>query len=343
MGRLGLTYEKVAAAADNILISGQNPTIHRVRAALGDTGSITTISKYLNEWKYERLMRANNESKLVPSTPNNPISQVADQVWQQLSEKANSEAQIKINDIEQQYQAQIEELLIKNQQIEQEFQHTKDFLDRLQNEFNQLQKSYDLSQQNLQKETKSNIIFEERILQAEKLHQELQSQFDERLHSLKLAHEQTLQHLQSQFTQAAQTYQSTIASQQTAFEQESRLLTEKIDRVQNTAQALQDKNNQLQIEIQKWQTQNEELKNKINDINRNLESEEKSNKHLAEQLIVKEKALTETLTKLTVVNENAQKCEHNYQHTQRALNEVQHTITRLTQIIESKVHAELEQ
>lgn len=50
MARPGITYQEVSAAADGIVAAGENPTIQRVRAALG-TGSPNTIHKHLTVWR----------------------------------------------------------------------------------------------------------------------------------------------------------------------------------------------------------------------------------------------------------------------------------------------------
>lgn len=50
MARPGITYKEVAAAADSIVAAGENPTIQRVRAALG-TGSPNTIHRHLTAWR----------------------------------------------------------------------------------------------------------------------------------------------------------------------------------------------------------------------------------------------------------------------------------------------------
>ena len=50
MARPGISYQEVAAAADSIVAAGENPTIQRVRDALG-TGSPNTIHKHLTAWR----------------------------------------------------------------------------------------------------------------------------------------------------------------------------------------------------------------------------------------------------------------------------------------------------
>lgn len=51
MARPGLSYEEVATAAEKIVNEGFKPTIQRIRVALGNRGSTTTISRHLKNWK----------------------------------------------------------------------------------------------------------------------------------------------------------------------------------------------------------------------------------------------------------------------------------------------------
>lgn len=50
MARPGITYQEVSAAAESLVAAGENPTIQRVRAALG-TGSPNTIHRHLTAWR----------------------------------------------------------------------------------------------------------------------------------------------------------------------------------------------------------------------------------------------------------------------------------------------------
>ena len=51
MPRNGITFIQVSDAADRLLTAGENPTIERIRLELGCTGSYTTLSKHLKEWR----------------------------------------------------------------------------------------------------------------------------------------------------------------------------------------------------------------------------------------------------------------------------------------------------
>lgn len=49
MSRPGVTYQDIAAAAQELKGQGKNITIENIRANLGK-GSIGTINKYLRQW-----------------------------------------------------------------------------------------------------------------------------------------------------------------------------------------------------------------------------------------------------------------------------------------------------
>ena len=50
MAREGITFEQVSAAAEDLLQTGQQPTIRAIRERLG-TGSPNTIHKHLTSWR----------------------------------------------------------------------------------------------------------------------------------------------------------------------------------------------------------------------------------------------------------------------------------------------------
>jgi len=85
MGRIGLTYEEVELVAEKLLKQGISPTIERVRHELG-TGSNSTISRYLSEWKSQRLM-ATTEVLPTLKTPSDPVNEAVKRVWQQMNDE----------------------------------------------------------------------------------------------------------------------------------------------------------------------------------------------------------------------------------------------------------------
>jgi predicted RNase H-like nuclease (RuvC/YqgF family) len=64
MGRTGIKKEDVYSAAQTLAEQGKVPTMHAVHAHIG-AGSLTTIHKYLLQWKLERLLKP--AIKIAPS------------------------------------------------------------------------------------------------------------------------------------------------------------------------------------------------------------------------------------------------------------------------------------
>lgn len=74
MGRKGITYEQVAAAADALLGDGQEPSIRTVRVKLGDTGSANTIHRHLGTWNESRPVSV---APPAPTLPQPLVSAIA--------------------------------------------------------------------------------------------------------------------------------------------------------------------------------------------------------------------------------------------------------------------------
>lgn len=74
MGRKGITYEQVAAAADALLGEGQEPSIRTVRVKLGDTGSANTIHRHLATWNESRPVSV---APPAPTLPQPLVSAIA--------------------------------------------------------------------------------------------------------------------------------------------------------------------------------------------------------------------------------------------------------------------------
>ena len=81
----GITQEQVNTAADAILSAGENPTVEKVRAALG-TGSPNTITRMLDTWRGQLGERFRQLSAL-PELPG-PVGQAMIDLWRLASEQA---------------------------------------------------------------------------------------------------------------------------------------------------------------------------------------------------------------------------------------------------------------
>lgn len=100
MPRLGITFEEVVIAADQMQLEGNNPTIEKIRQALG-AGSNTTISKYLNQWKQQ----INSDTKEIKLLPPDIMRTAIERTWEQLRQEANADIDVIKEDAQQRIDA----------------------------------------------------------------------------------------------------------------------------------------------------------------------------------------------------------------------------------------------
>lgn len=101
MPRLGITYDEVIIAADQIRSEGTQPTIEKIRQILG-AGSNTTISKHLNQWKQETAKENFKEIKLLPP---DIMRTAIERTWEQLRQEANADIEEIQNEAQQRIQS----------------------------------------------------------------------------------------------------------------------------------------------------------------------------------------------------------------------------------------------
>lgn len=85
MARSGVRYEDVQRAIETLLAKGEAPSVHKVREALG-TGSFTTISDHLREW---RARREENRDLPPPRGMPEPLQALAESLWENAQASAN--------------------------------------------------------------------------------------------------------------------------------------------------------------------------------------------------------------------------------------------------------------
>ncbi|WP_290797666.1 DNA-binding protein [Halomonas sp.] len=85
MARSGVQFEDVQRAIDDLLSRGETPSVQKVREVLG-TGSFTTISDHLREWRTRR-----EENRDVPPPRGMPgvLQELAEGLWHKAQESAN--------------------------------------------------------------------------------------------------------------------------------------------------------------------------------------------------------------------------------------------------------------
>ena len=84
MARSGVQYEDVKQAIDTLMAKGEAPSVQKVREVLG-TGSFTTISDHLREWRSRREERA--ETASTQGMPES-IQQLAEGLWEKAQDAA---------------------------------------------------------------------------------------------------------------------------------------------------------------------------------------------------------------------------------------------------------------
>ncbi|TDO13832.1 DNA-binding protein [Halomonas ventosae] len=85
MARSGVRYEDVQRAVDALLAKGEAPSVHKVREVLG-TGSFTTISEHLREW---RTRREENRDLPPPRGMPEALQELAESLWEKAQASAN--------------------------------------------------------------------------------------------------------------------------------------------------------------------------------------------------------------------------------------------------------------
>lgn len=84
MARSGIQYEDVRRAIDLLLQQSESPSVQKIRDILG-TGSFTTISDHLREWRAQREERRDRPpSQEIPA----PVESLVQALWQQAQESA---------------------------------------------------------------------------------------------------------------------------------------------------------------------------------------------------------------------------------------------------------------
>ncbi|SFU28583.1 DNA-binding protein [Halomonas korlensis] len=84
MARSGVRYEDVQQAIDQLVARRETPSVQKVREVLG-TGSFTTISEHLREW---RARREANRDLPAPRDMPEPLLALASALWEQAQQDA---------------------------------------------------------------------------------------------------------------------------------------------------------------------------------------------------------------------------------------------------------------
>lgn len=86
---MAITKEQVFAIADELDAAGQSPTLAAVRKALG-SGSFTTISEFMSEWKASKASKARIAREAAPAAISERLAELGTEIWAVAMDLASS-------------------------------------------------------------------------------------------------------------------------------------------------------------------------------------------------------------------------------------------------------------
>lgn len=114
MARTGLTKSQVRATRDQLLAEGRYPSVDAVRHALGDTGSKSTIHKYLKE-----LTEEDSGAGLKREDTSRTLQALVEQLSDRLHQDADQRFQALCAEYEEQLEQKELELIRLRRKVEQ--------------------------------------------------------------------------------------------------------------------------------------------------------------------------------------------------------------------------------
>jgi chromosome segregation ATPase len=216
MARTGLYKSEVKKARDSLIAQNINPSVDAVRVALGNTGSKTTIHKYLKELEEEGVIGGSNV------TISDALQNLVEGLAAQLQDEANSRIELAYQqnkDKEQQHAEALAALQKENMILSEQLQ-------RIETSFHQEVAAHGQTRDLLQQETMARHTFEQQLvdirdrlaendthrLSLEEKHKHARDALEHYRQSVKeqrdqdqRRHEQQIQQLQAEMRQLQQT------------------------------------------------------------------------------------------------------------------------------------------
>ncbi|USX24211.1 DNA-binding protein [Oxalobacteraceae bacterium OTU3CINTB1] len=122
MARAGLEKSDVKRARDGLIAQSQYPSVDAVRIALGNTGSKTTIHKYLKELDEEEGDRSGHKAS---------ISEALQDLVERLAARLTEEAEVRIEQLNDEFRAKEQVHAQAIQQLEKDLQAARQANDSL--------------------------------------------------------------------------------------------------------------------------------------------------------------------------------------------------------------------
>ena len=203
MARTGITYEEVEIQADTLIARGENPTLEKIRRGLGDTGSNSTISRYLNEW---RAHRATSHLYEIPTAIPDPVNKAVNLVWHELQEGSEAE----IAKTKEQARLAIEAIKAEKEALELICNKANMDLDTVHSEVNQLKTENINLNDTVQQLQNQHALKCGRLEELEKKYLEFKVNKEQQISDLNKCHEQSISQLKEQFQVLIQRHQQEL-------------------------------------------------------------------------------------------------------------------------------------
>lgn len=309
MANSGVNMAQVKKARDALIARGKNPSIDAVRIELGNTGSKTTISKYLNELAREHGP-ALGENVALGDTLGHIVANLANQLQE--------EAQAVVKEASEIHQLEIKRLT-----------------DRLAEQERQLtaanQQNHTLSQSIAEIERSKVLLTsseQESALKAERLTQQLKG-LDE-LIVQKDAHISSLEEKHQHARETLEHYRNSVKDQR---EQDQRRHETQVQQLQAEIRQLNQTISLKQTDITQLNKDNARLSAEISEARKQLRTSEQKHQSLAAQL----KTCEESLMNMTTKFENSARQQR---ADAQEIVDLKHQLTILQQTSQS-MHTEL--
>lgn len=302
MARAGITKYSVEKARNTLIGKGVNPSIDAIRVALGNTGSKTTISRYLKDIETEESVQLEDEALL---------SEGIKEIIAKLAARLHQEANEIVSQSENRYQGSLNNLTTENKTLREELSKKADKLDESKASSIQLNRS----NQSLESEIGSlKTELNQSIGQAQELNSVLQEK-DKQIQALNENHQHTRENLQH--------YRESIKEQR---EQEHRQHEQQIQQLQGEIRQLNQTLIVKQTNITELNKDNSRLITELSNVQKNniaIENQIAQRVHEVEiakaneqSIIVKVENTKSMLKELT--NKNAQLIRENEAYTKSA-------------------------
>lgn len=290
MSRIGVTFEQVELAAEKMLGDGENPTIEKVRRLLGGTGSNSTLSKHLNDWRSQRLM-ATRDDLPAPHIPPDAVHAAVNRVWKEMSDESES----RIKTIQEQSLAEIEEAKNQYRAAQETNRQYIDECNALREQVNHLTAQKELTTLDLKAEQQQRSLLEERCQAADKQYQVFKYESTERLAELHQLNQQQANQNKEQMQSLQTGYDKLLIEIKNQHEDMRQRHMLEVDALKTEKQTQKKTIDQLITRIQAFEIQIAELKASTQALIQEKENAIKNHLVQAEKSVLQENKLTTTI------------------------------------------------